>query len=64
MASLREMDEYSDGYASGAPSEGQLAPELVARVIREIGSRDDSQRQVLLSEFLCAAWPSPLCQLQ
>jgi hypothetical protein len=40
------------------------APELVARVIRDLVERTDYERNLLLSDLLCAAWPTHRCQDQ
>jgi hypothetical protein len=46
---------------------GPLAPadeELVGRTLRDIDGRSSSDREVLLSALLCAAWPAPRSQMQ
>ena len=37
---------------------------LVARVAGEIDHRESEQRDELLSDLLCAAWPTPTAQSQ
>jgi hypothetical protein len=43
---------------------GRPLAELVARVIFDIDASDDKDRDVLLSELLCAAWGDVLAQMQ
>jgi len=37
---------------------------LVARVVGDIDSYGDNEHRTLLSDLLCAAWPSVQCQMQ
>jgi hypothetical protein len=49
------------------PGAGRLVPadeQLVARTVREVETRSESDVEVLLSVLLCAAWPAPRSQLQ
>jgi hypothetical protein len=46
------------------PLDAVSAAALVARVIRDIDQSSDEHRNVLLSDLLCAAWPSCWAQDQ
>jgi len=46
------------------PLDPASAAELVVRVIADLDASDDEQRDVLLSDLLCAAWGSVLAQHQ
>ncbi|HMD52245.1 MAG TPA: hypothetical protein VKG62_05965 [Solirubrobacteraceae bacterium] len=46
------------------PVDSASAAELVARVIGDIDRSTDEHRDLLLSDLLCAAWPSPPAQDQ
>lgn len=46
------------------PLDGASAVALIARVVREVDDRDEQEDDVLLSDLLCAAWPSSRCQHQ
>jgi hypothetical protein len=49
------------------PDAGRLVPadgELVARTLRDLRARTESDVEVLLSAMLTAAWPAPRSQLQ
>jgi hypothetical protein len=50
--------------SNGSPLDPVYAAQLVTRVILEIDASDDQRRDVLLSDLLCAAWPSVLAQSQ
>jgi hypothetical protein len=50
--------------SNGSPLDPTSAAERVARVILDIDASDDEYRDVLLSDLLCAAWPSVLAQSQ
>jgi hypothetical protein len=39
-------------------------PALVKRAVRDIDSRSQGERDILLSRMLCTAWPAPRSQLQ
>jgi hypothetical protein len=46
------------------PLDAVSAAELLARVIRDIDQSSEQNRDVLLSDLLCAAWPSRWAQDQ
>jgi hypothetical protein len=46
------------------PLDRASAAELVVRVVRELDRREEQEDDVLLSDLLCAAWPSSRCQHQ
>jgi hypothetical protein len=46
------------------PGDASSADELVARVVRDVDETSDQQRDTLLSDLLCAAWPTHRCQDQ
>lgn len=46
------------------PLDHASAAELVARVVCELDRRDEREDDVLLSDLLCAAWPTSRCQHQ
>jgi hypothetical protein len=48
----------------GSPLEAVPAATLVVRVRRDIDDCSDGERDLLLSDFLCAAWPSRRAQAQ
>jgi hypothetical protein len=50
--------------SDGSPLDAVSAAALLARVIREIDQSSEERRDVLLSNLLCAAWPSHLAQNQ
>jgi hypothetical protein len=50
--------------SNGSPLDPTSAAELVARVLLDIDASDDEYRDVLLSDLLCAAWPSVLALSQ
>jgi hypothetical protein len=50
--------------SDGWPLDAVSAAALVARVIREIDQNSAEHRDVLLSDLLCAAWPSRSAQNQ
>ena len=50
--------------SNGSPLDPIYAAQLVTRVILEIDASDEQRRDVLLSDLLCAAWPSVLAQSQ
>jgi hypothetical protein len=41
-----------------------FAPALVARVVHDIDNRRQAQRDILVSDLLCAAWPTARSQMQ
>jgi hypothetical protein len=48
--------------SDSGPRDSLSATALVARAIRDIDHSSDQQRDLLLSELLCAAWPSRWAQ--
>ena len=48
----------------GWPLDAASATALVARVIHDIDHSGEEERDILLSDLLCAAWPSPCSQGQ
>jgi hypothetical protein len=46
------------------PLDAASAAALVARVKQDLDHRDERGGDVLLSDLLCAAWPSRRCQDQ
>ena len=46
------------------PLDAASAAALVARVMQDLDGRDDQEGDLLLSDLLCAAWPSRRCQDQ
>jgi hypothetical protein len=42
----------------------ELLRPLVARVVCDVDSRGEAEHRTLLSDLLCAAWPSVQCQMQ
>ena len=50
--------------SNGSPLDPIYAAQLVTRVILDIDASDDEYREMLLSDLLCAAWPSVLAQSQ
>jgi hypothetical protein len=48
----------------GAPSDWVSVAALVVRVIDEIDHRDTHDHDALLSDLLCAAWPTRRAQNQ
>jgi hypothetical protein len=53
-----------DGRADSAPLDAGAALALAARVRREIDDAGDQGRDLLLTDILCAAWPSSTAQDQ
>jgi hypothetical protein len=47
-----------------APLDAASAAALVARVVRDVDESSDEQRDILLADLLCAAWPSCSAQDQ
>jgi hypothetical protein len=56
--------ERQQGPADGWPLDAADAVELVARIRCEIDEGGSERRDVLLSDLLCAAWPSQPAQDQ
>jgi hypothetical protein len=50
--------------SEGWPLDAASAASLVARVVRDIDRRYDEDVDVLLSDLLCAAWPTCWAQDQ
>jgi hypothetical protein len=50
--------ERQRGQAEGWPPDATSGVALVARVKRDIEQGSDESRDVLLSDLLCAAWPT------
>jgi hypothetical protein len=50
--------------SNGSPLDPIYAAQLVTRVLLDIDASDDEYRDILLSDLLCAAWPSVLAQSQ
>jgi hypothetical protein len=50
--------------SNGSPLDPIYAAQLVTRVILAIDASDHEYRDILLSDLLCAAWPSVLAQSQ
>jgi len=48
----------------GWPLDRASATALVARLIHDIDHSGEEERDILLSDLLCAAWPSPCSQGQ
>ncbi len=48
----------------GWPLDAASAAELVARLIEDIDHSGEEDRDILLSDLLCAAWPNPCSQSQ
>jgi len=48
----------------GWPLDAASAAALLARLIRDIDRSGEEDRDILLSDLLCAAWPNPGCQTQ
>jgi hypothetical protein len=48
----------------GTPLDSMAAAALVVRVVCEIDERSFEQRDILLTDLLCAAWPSCTAQDQ
>jgi hypothetical protein len=46
------------------PLDARPSTELVARVVRDLDRRSELDRDILLSDLLCAAWPTGPCQDQ
>jgi hypothetical protein len=46
------------------PLDAASAAELVERVIRDLDRRNEEEGNLLLSDLLCAAWPTGSCQHQ
>jgi len=46
------------------PLDAASAAALVARVVRDVDEGSDEQRDILLADLLCAAWPSCTAQDQ
>jgi hypothetical protein len=46
------------------PTDREYAAALLATVVRDIDRRDDQDREALLADFLCAAWPTSWAQDQ
>ena len=44
------------------PLDPKSAAALVMRVVHDIDASDDEQRDALLADLLCAAWPSQWAQ--
>jgi hypothetical protein len=50
--------------SEGRPLDAVSAAALVARVVHEVDGRPEEDSAVLLSDLLCAAWPSRWAQDQ
>jgi hypothetical protein len=50
--------------SDSGPLDAALAAALVARVIHEIDQSSEVDRDALLSNLLCAAWPTRVAQNQ
>jgi len=48
----------------GWPLDGVSAASLVARLVRDVDASTEEDRDLLLSDFLSAAWPSHCAQDQ
>jgi hypothetical protein len=46
------------------PLDAASTAALVARVLQDLDHRGERDSDVLLSDLLCAAWPSRICQDQ
>jgi hypothetical protein len=46
------------------PTDPEYARALLAIVVGDIDRRDEQDRETLLADFLCAAWPSSWAQVQ
>jgi hypothetical protein len=55
--------EHSEGSARWW-RDRTFTPALVARVVHDIDNGSQAQRDILLADLLCAAWPTPLSQMQ
>jgi hypothetical protein len=56
--------ERQQGPADSWPLDAADAAELVARILREMEEGGDEHRDVLLTDLVCAAWPSRPAQDQ
>ncbi|HEY4428247.1 MAG TPA: hypothetical protein VGN08_08605 [Solirubrobacteraceae bacterium] len=50
--------------SEGRPLDAASAAALVVRAVDDIDARRQEETDVLLSDFLCAAWPTPWAQDQ
>jgi hypothetical protein len=53
---MREPEEW--------PGDASSADELVVRVVRVLDETSYEERDTLLTDLLCAAWPTHRCQDQ
>ena len=58
-----DADE-SPGNPADRPLKRECTAALVARVALKIDESSQTQLDILLSDLLCAAWPTPLAQRQ
>jgi hypothetical protein len=56
--------EHQQGSADSWPLDAACAAALVERIARDIDDSSNERRNILLSDFLCAAWPSRPAQDQ
>ena len=52
------------GESEVGPVEVANAADLVGRTIRDIDASDVAEIELLLTDLLCAAWPTPTAQSQ
>jgi hypothetical protein len=56
--------DESPGNPAGRPLKRECTAALVARVVRKIDESNQTELDILLSDLLCAAWPTPCAQRQ
>jgi hypothetical protein len=44
------------------PIDAMASAELVVRIVDDLVGRTEEERDILLSDMLCVAWPSRSCQ--
>jgi hypothetical protein len=52
------------GYPETGPIRLARALDLVERVMQDVDTKSVSEIEVLMTDLLCAAWPTPIAQSQ